>query len=1241
MALLHAAPRPECQWIGGGSGTESPSLKEVLVMAKSIADLPDYPSALRLAEALWREEEVGRGAAVMVGAGFSRCAERPSPDTPEPPLWWDLQRKMKTALYRDDPDDAPNDPLRLAQEYKALFGAADLYSFIRTEVPDKSWLPGEAHRRLLTLPWVEVLTTNWDTLLERAARNVGERNYQVVRNKSDLAQARSPRIIKLHGTIDLDESYVFAEDDYRIYPIEHAGFVNLARQILLENDLCMVGFSGSDPNFLQWSGWVRDQLGDASRRIYLVGVLGLSRSASKVLTDRNIVPIDLRPMVSHLPRSRQHGEALEKWVEFLEDAKPAGAHVWTLHREAPRSGTAAELDAHLLDPPTIAKDIRDEILPSWEAEREAYPGWLVCPRELRDQVKGKMYSTIGRIERARSALKPEEWRRLVYETSWRHEVAWLEPPDDLVGWMQEILAVKDAPDLDEDRRQHFLCVLLRHAREARDQQAFERWRGMLEAECDKNSDRYAECVYQTCLLKRDECKFDELDAAVGDLRGQDPAYSLRKAALYSDLGRYAEGHRVTLDALESLRTRELDNRRSIWIRSRRAWAQWLVFMSPHERAKGVSGFDRDFHAEQASQCNPWSELKSVGDAVRGAKHDRYERAVRRVEAAFEAGRFRDRSKEPEVANPAVAAATAYSARRLLEVVGIPSNVDARHPYSVDLDGHCLVPRTDATWITQLVAKATASREERLDEFLGRVPVAKLPSEEARLAVNRLLHLADCWLIRISQEQVDRHRQVRRALEGTLTGIVRLTPRMSTEEAERAFRLGLRIMKSEWLPRSSKTHSVLHKLFEHSLAAIAAESRVNVALEALQAPLSSETTEPSQGDRDTWPNPMAVFSGESGPVPREGNAEAWSVRIAEVIRATRAGESRSEAAIRLLRLHEMQALGTMEAEAYGEALWNETSSGVNALPVRTNLYPSAFATLPAPRDIDVPARVRARVYEVDEPAEYERAIAMVVAAHASKPILPDAMTAARLFDQIAAALAAMKEADDPFGGFWKPSLVARRRVAAEALASAIVPMLAARDRSDNRLHTVLDLAELEGCAVILQCLPHFLSEVGRSFDRVLQRIEDALTSSNWEEVRAACKAVDSWYLRDDLTVALRAPEALAQALLYALEGCRLIDAAFLLPCAAHLLDAPNALPAGAEVRIGRSVLRICKRSAYEDVAMFSIDSAIVSHARAECCAIARKLTTRLDGRMREDLDRWLSVARSDPLPEVRDAARKAL
>src|SRR5947207_7966903 len=135
-------------------------------MAKrtTLQELADFPAIQQIQAALWETADI-RGAAVFVGAGFSRNAILPAPDSPKPPLWTDFSQAMRKALYPgSEEENASSDPLRLAEEYKAVLGPAALYGLIHDLVRDTEWRPGPLHARLIDLPWTDILTTNWDTL---------------------------------------------------------------------------------------------------------------------------------------------------------------------------------------------------------------------------------------------------------------------------------------------------------------------------------------------------------------------------------------------------------------------------------------------------------------------------------------------------------------------------------------------------------------------------------------------------------------------------------------------------------------------------------------------------------------------------------------------------------------------------------------------------------------------------------------------------------------------------------------------------------------------------------------------------------------------------------------------------------------------------------------------------------------------------------------------------------------------
>lgn len=94
----------------------------------------------------------------------------------------------------------------------------------------------------------------------------------IVRHSSELKIKRNKNIIKLHGTLrssedddfgfdgDVHKQYVIAKEDYDTYPLKHEAFTQLMRISLLQESYVLIGFSGVDPNFISWIGWVRDIL---------------------------------------------------------------------------------------------------------------------------------------------------------------------------------------------------------------------------------------------------------------------------------------------------------------------------------------------------------------------------------------------------------------------------------------------------------------------------------------------------------------------------------------------------------------------------------------------------------------------------------------------------------------------------------------------------------------------------------------------------------------------------------------------------------------------------------------------------------------------------------------------------------------------------------------------------------------------------------------------------------------------
>lgn len=134
---------------------------------------------------------------------------------------------------------------------------------------------------------------------------------KVVVHSSELGIKRNKNLIKLHGTLrkkntkygfdnDNRNHYVISKEDYESYPQKHEAFTQLMRISLLQESYCLIGFSGDDPNFLEWVKWVRDvlekrELEDKTHKIYLInlGKNDLSKEKELFFENHKIFSINL------------------------------------------------------------------------------------------------------------------------------------------------------------------------------------------------------------------------------------------------------------------------------------------------------------------------------------------------------------------------------------------------------------------------------------------------------------------------------------------------------------------------------------------------------------------------------------------------------------------------------------------------------------------------------------------------------------------------------------------------------------------------------------------------------------------------------------------------------------------------------------------------------------------------------------------------------------------------------------
>lgn len=130
-----------------------------------------------IAEHLWMEPS---HACLMVGAGMSKNAEKIDPFAADALSWAELADKMQERILGVDvvPEKYKRyaNVLSVADQLEAVVKKGEMNRFLEQNIPDAELKPSKLHKDLLSLPWRDVFTTNYDTLLERTAEQIIECN---------------------------------------------------------------------------------------------------------------------------------------------------------------------------------------------------------------------------------------------------------------------------------------------------------------------------------------------------------------------------------------------------------------------------------------------------------------------------------------------------------------------------------------------------------------------------------------------------------------------------------------------------------------------------------------------------------------------------------------------------------------------------------------------------------------------------------------------------------------------------------------------------------------------------------------------------------------------------------------------------------------------------------------------------------------------------------------------------------
>jgi tetratricopeptide (TPR) repeat protein len=899
-----------------------------------------------------------------------------------------MEAKVRGIRVEDLRPDRPRiSALRVASEVEHVFGRNALDEFLRETLDDANLLPGVLHRQLLGLPWSDVFTTNYDRLLERACSSVVDRKYDVVFGPEDIPGTLKPRIVKLHGSFSSHRPFIITEEDYRTYPHRFAPFVNMVQQSIMENAFCLLGFSGDDPNFIEWTGWVQDNMGASTPPIYLVGALDLSEWQRDALSKRGVTAVDLGPLLpkaSWPERSIRHRGALEWFLQSLQNGAPADPNDWPSEFVPPAPMAKAGVPAPMPPDVTLSPRGREAVLggltpeymerlrSQWQSDRRRYPGWLTCPPDNRERLWRETQDVLGLTLQALSEQPPPQCLLFLSELAWRLSRLETPPYEPIQALVSNVLGKVNpfpaqlniegalTPKADAALPWERLAVSWRElaefalvwARRDDDAAAFAKYSGWLANIAQTFPYLAAFLAWQRSLQHL--CRFS-ISALRRELDGwvptpELPLWEVRRGALLAELGELREAQAVLERALEAIRARLGSAGQDRELLSYEGWAMAVLRAASMQLSAGpvdLRTYTKRWARLERYRASPWDDLESLRETLRDIPPKRASFEVRKE---FDPGAYSTSSHfgsgDPKL--------RAFQALGIVERGGAPFRVGTDNTFG-GLAQLAAVQLVDAAPLWALSAIVRSDAIDKADRVLSRPRVMAYPAEEASRVIAYALGGLEEALPKLDADdsQWDRPPLARRLVDNISELLSRLTLRMSKTERTRAFRLACSGLLSKGVRRNLSLWKPMGHLLTRALAVMDDGEFASALPTVLGLPLPGEGTfAPLGAVEQAWPEPFAALDA------RTGLAFGPCPRVDELIDLVRHGDEvvRARACRRLAWLDEAGLLGAY-GEPFADALWAKTDPATK-LPSGTPFLRSAFLTLPMPQSVDAKSLVRA-------------------------------------------------------------------------------------------------------------------------------------------------------------------------------------------------------------------------------------------------------------------------------------------
>jgi len=202
---------------------------------------------------------------LLVGAGLSVGAGYPSWKSLLQELIEKASKETTTStdkigeLYQLMED--PSKYLLVAEELKEIL-PSEFYTYIKTRFDNKSIVPTSVHAKLFSIPSNYIITTNYDSLIERAYVKIkGDiPNIYTYKDAASINYNLFEKeffVLKAHGDSSrAPMEIVLTEKDYRRIIFNQKGYQSILQTLFSTSTILFLGVSLNDPEINQLLGFI-------------------------------------------------------------------------------------------------------------------------------------------------------------------------------------------------------------------------------------------------------------------------------------------------------------------------------------------------------------------------------------------------------------------------------------------------------------------------------------------------------------------------------------------------------------------------------------------------------------------------------------------------------------------------------------------------------------------------------------------------------------------------------------------------------------------------------------------------------------------------------------------------------------------------------------------------------------------------------------------------------------------------